>query len=319
MIYCLSEVIEGQIINRMRESDHFSLMFDETTDCTVTEQLAIHGRYISKETGELKTHYLTVIDVLGPEIEALRSGGDGNAESCISVGASTITKRIMEFTEKNFLDMAKLRGIGTDGAATMAGCRTGVVVRLKKITPSAIGVHCAAHRLNLASSQAAAKIPYVNKFQNILRQLFDYFDNSSVRMAGMEAVQCLIEEKGRLLASCTARWLSTERSVTRLKSCYVSVVVSLQCEAERRSDAKAVGLANLITEYRFVCTMLLLCDTLPHITFLSKAFQIADSDYSIISRMLSSTPQSLEALKEVDGINLAGLERCLLGILLMPG
>ena len=74
------------------------------------------------------------------------------------------------------------------------------------------------------------------------------------------------------------------------------------------SDAKAVGVASLITEYRFVCTMLLLCDTLSHITFLSKAFQIADSDYSIILRMLSSTLQSLEALKEVDGINLAGLE-----------
>ena len=190
----------------------------------------------------------------------------------------------------------------------MTGCRTGVVVRLKQIAPSAIGVHCAAHRLNLASSQAAEKIPYMKKFQNILRQLFDFFDNSSVRMAGLEAVQCLIEEKGRLLAPCTTRWLSTERSVTRLKSCYTSVVFSLHREAEQRSDAKALGLSNLISEYRFVCTMLLLCDVLPHITYLSKAFQIADSDYSIIARMLSTTLQSLETLQHTDGSNLAGLE-----------
>ena len=118
MLYCISEVIESKILNELRESEHFSLMFDETTDCTITEQLAIHGRYIDKQTGELKTCYLTTIDVLGPELEAIKSTSD--AETCISVGASTITKRIIEYTERIGLDMNKLRGISTDGAATMS-------------------------------------------------------------------------------------------------------------------------------------------------------------------------------------------------------
>lgn len=52
----MSEVIESRILTEMKESDHFVLMFDETTDCTVTEQLAIHGRYIHNETGELKSY-----------------------------------------------------------------------------------------------------------------------------------------------------------------------------------------------------------------------------------------------------------------------
>ena len=115
-------------------------------------------------------------------------------------------------------------------------------------------------------------------------------------MAGLEAVQSFIEERGHLLASCTTRWLSTEHSVTRLKKC-ISVVLNLQREAEQRSDAKAVGLSSLVTEHRFVCSMLLLCDVLPHITFLSKVFQSAECDYSVISHMVSSTLQSLEQLK----------------------
>ena len=290
----------------MLQSEHFSLMFDETTDCTITEQLTIHGRYIDKQTGELKSCYLTTIDVLGPELEAIKFGGD--TDTCISVGASTITKRILEYTERTGLDMTKLTGIGTDGAATMTGCRTGVVTRLKQITPSAISVQCAAHRLNLASSQAADKVQYVKKFQNNLRQLFDYYNNSSVRTAGLQAIQLLTEEKGRLLPNCTTRWLSTERSIMRLKSCYTSVVLSLQNDSERHGNAKALGLASLMSEYRFVCTMLLLCDTLPHITFLSKAFQSADCDYSIIPKMLSITLQSLEALQLTDGANLLCLE-----------
>lgn len=44
--------------------------------------------------------------------------------------------------------MRKMRRIGTDAAASMAGCHNGVVAHLIGITPSAIGVHCAAHRLN---------------------------------------------------------------------------------------------------------------------------------------------------------------------------
>ena len=91
----------------------------------------------------------------------------------------------------------------------------------------------------------------------------------------------------------------------RLRSCYISVLLSLQ---KHRGDAKALGLASLMSEYRFVYTMLLLCDTLPHITFPSKALQGADCDYCIISTMLSTTLQSLEALQLTDGTNLSGLE-----------
>ena len=222
MIFIISEVLQNQILQNMLKSDHFAIMLDETTDCTVAEQLAIHGRFIHKESGELKSHFLKVVDCLQPEIDAVNAPnhGDNNEEetsTCISVNAKTITKRIIEFTEEANLDMNKLRGIGTDGASTMVGCKSGVVTRLKKTTPSAIGVHCTAHRLNLASSQAGDAVPYVKKFQQILRQLFDFFDNSAVRMAGLQSVQALIHEKGKLLAPCSTRWLSTERSVQRLK------------------------------------------------------------------------------------------------------
>lgn len=149
---------------------------------------------------------------------------------------------------------------------------------LKTITPSAIGVHCTAHRLNLASSQAGDAVAYVKRFSNILHQLYDFFDNSAVRTAGPEAVQTLIKESGKSLAPCSTRWLSTERSVNRLRKCFISVVLTLQREGEERSDAKAVGLSHFVTEYRFICTMLLLCDALPHISNLSRCFQSADCE-----------------------------------------
>ena len=137
-------------------------MLDETTDCTVTEQLALHGRYIERNTGNLKCCYLKTIDVLKPEIVSVRENTQENVDTCISVSAST---RVEEFISGAEIDPSKVRGIGTDGAATMIGCHNGVVTRLKQITPTAIGVHCSAHRLNLASSQAGDAVPYVKKNQ----------------------------------------------------------------------------------------------------------------------------------------------------------
>ena len=125
-------------------------MLDETTDCTVTEQLVVHARYIDT-AGELKSHFLKVIDTLQPEIEALCRSASGNDSPCISVCAETITTRVHEYVDSAQLEMAKMRGIGTDGASTMMGRHSGIVACLKAITPSAIGVHCAAHRLKLGT------------------------------------------------------------------------------------------------------------------------------------------------------------------------
>ena len=93
---------------------------------------------------------------------------------------------------------------------------------------------------------------YVKKFHSIFGQLFDFFENSAVRMAGLQDIQTLIQEKGRLLATCTTRWLTTERSVMCLKTCLTSVVLSIEREGEEISDAKAIGLATLVTEYRLM-------------------------------------------------------------------
>ena len=266
----------------------------------------VHGRFVDEESGLLRSHYLKIIDVLQPE------GTDGapvneSYDASITLSAETITKRIIEYTDGAQLDMTKLKGIGTDGAATMIGVCNGVVTRLKAVSPSSIGVHCAAHRLNLAASQAGNAVPYVKKFNIIICQIFDFFDNSCVRTAGLRAVQSLLQEKGKLTAPSTTRWLSHDKCVQKLKSSFTFVVLSLHREGEERSDAKAVGLARMICEYHFVCTMLLMFDTLPVISHLSRCFQYDQCDYSIIPSMLSSTLTSLEQLTVSGGFNLQNL------------
>ena len=57
-----------------------------------------------------------------------------------------------------------------------------------------ISIHCGAHRLALASSQAAESITYLKWFDSHLSTLFYYFKNSPVREAALHQIQEIMEE-----------------------------------------------------------------------------------------------------------------------------
>ena len=54
-------------------------------------------------------------------------------------------------------------------------------------------IHCLAHRLNLASSQAADEVPFLKKFQSTLTDLFRYFHQSTVRTSSLQAIQKVLD------------------------------------------------------------------------------------------------------------------------------
>ena len=155
-------------------------------------------------------------------------------------------------------------------------------------------MHCAAHKLSLAASQAGDGVPYVKKFKDILRKLHDFFDNSSVRTVGLGAVQELLNDlKLKLLQPSLTRWLS--------------VVISLGREAEECHDVTAAGLHHIVTEYKFVATMLLLSDVLPTVNRLSLLFQAEWIDFTSVSKYVQSTVSKLEGMKTKDGNSLKAI------------
>jgi len=50
----------------------------------------------------------------------------------------------------------------------------------------------------LASSQAGESVPYITKFNIVISQLFDFYANSAVCTAGLEAIQTFIQEKHKV-------------------------------------------------------------------------------------------------------------------------
>ena len=68
MLYAMSDLIEDRILDDLKKSIFFALMFDETTDCSVIEQLVIRTRFIDSD-GVLKVKFLKMLDVLKPAAE----------------------------------------------------------------------------------------------------------------------------------------------------------------------------------------------------------------------------------------------------------
>ena len=73
---------------------------------------------------------------------------------------------------------------------------------------------------------------------------------------------------------------------------------------EKRHDVTAAGLHHIVTEYKFVATMLLLCDVLPTVNRLSLLFQAEWIDFTSVSKYVQSTVSKLEGMKTKDGNSL---------------
>ena len=65
-----------------------------------------------------------------------------------------IANKILEELNLYGVDLSKMRGQGYNGAASMSGQFNGVQKHVRSQIPTAIYVHCSAHSLNLAISNA---------------------------------------------------------------------------------------------------------------------------------------------------------------------
>ena len=119
----------------------------------------------------------------------------------------------------------------------MVGNWGGVATMLKKIVQFLLANHCIAHHLALACAQAANDIPYLKRFKSIMDQLYRFYQNSAVWVAGMSAVQELLDVPHlKLTQAKDVWWLSHGKVVDNLCQYLPSVLSSL----ERESSEKAV-------------------------------------------------------------------------------
>ena len=142
LLEAINSWLDRKLIKSLKSSPNFSVLADACVDISTTGELSICCRWIVNAKPE--EHFLTVLHICAQD-------------------AATISDTISSFLESKNLDYRKLIGQSYDGAAIFAGECNGVQKRMRTLAAHSFYIHCACHRLQLASMQAANTVPEIKK------------------------------------------------------------------------------------------------------------------------------------------------------------
>ena len=275
----LSDQIEKSLLKNITNSPYIGLMLDETCDITVEKKLVIYCRYIKE--GQVYTAYV----------------GNKRVTDCTAEGLKVA---LCDFLQSSGIltedDYSSLMGLGTDGAAVMVGCRGGLGVKLKEKNNMLIQVHCIAHRLNLAASQASSGIPYMQDYHRYIQLLYRFFSDSQVRYDKLRELQTLLHGEVKQVPEGTSvRWLSVESAVKMIFGHFDAIVLAL--EDDKDKTGKAAGLWKFFTTSVCLLVTALLIDVLTCIGILSLTFQKDSVNLSSIRHNVDSAISTFRTMR----------------------
>ncbi|KAJ8321757.1 hypothetical protein KUTeg_000228 [Tegillarca granosa] len=259
----IAEVIEVDILDKVKSSGLFSIMIDEYLD-------EVLGRVVPTKS------------FLG-----IRQLSIANADCIVA--------EVLKVLGDKGLEVRDLAGMSTDGASVMVGSKKGVVTQVKALSPGVLSTHCIAHRLALSCGDAADKIPYLVQFQEVLNSAYKYFHNSPKNQARLESIQSVLQiHSTKFKEVFHTRWLSFEGAVHAIVLNY-QALLSVFLE---ESSGKALSLYKPVATYKFLYCCHFLSDVLKQLSILCKMFQKTDLDFSKVNPMLHSTVSTLERLSD---------------------
>uniref|UniRef100_A0A9J7XFA7 DUF4371 domain-containing protein n=1 Tax=Cyprinus carpio carpio TaxID=630221 RepID=A0A9J7XFA7_CYPCA len=195
LISALAATVSDQIRDEIQDAPFFGWQVDETTDIYCRAQLSVIVRYVDS-AGKIQERFIGFFDV---------SGGR-DAQSIFEI----LNENMQGY---NFKD--KLVAQTYDGAAVMASDLNGLQAKVKAIAPSAMFVHCYAHRLNLVLSQGAKCLPECRIFFASLSGFATFFSKSTKRTSFLESAGC-----SRLPRNAPTRWNFTSWIVSTVANNY---------------------------------------------------------------------------------------------------
>ena len=185
---CVGEVMLENIKVELDKAQFHAIMLDESTDIAKLSQLSTVIRYV--KDGDICERFLGFTDVSSDRT------------------ASALSEHVFH-TLSTFNCEQKLVAQAYDGAATLSGHVSGLQSLVKKKCPSALFIHCYAHRLNLVLSQSADYIPECRIFFKTLSGIPAFFAHSSKRINALDQS----EVKRRFPNVAGTRWEYNSRIV----------------------------------------------------------------------------------------------------------
>ncbi|XP_067657737.1 uncharacterized protein C17orf113-like [Haliotis asinina] len=282
MEHCIVQSTIEQLKERVQNSRFIGLIIDETVNITVEKKLIMFLKI--QNNGKTDTVFL------------------GNF-SVHSGTAECITEKVKEVLSEWNISLEQLVGLGSDGASVMTGRRAGVGVRLQPESPFLVHVHCVAHRVALASADAAKVSKYVAEYRKTLNEIYKLYEYSATRYNRLRELSEILEESdfASVIQPTSVRWLSVGRAVKSTRETWPALVMEIEEEASERKNAVASSIVKKIKTYTFIGMTYVLSDTLHFMDKLVCLFQKDTLNLGLVKPIVRSTIESLQELKENPG------------------
>ena len=119
LLHIMASIVQSRISTDVIKAGIYSILADESKDCSKREQLAIVLRYVDLESAIIHERFLTYVEAKRMDAEALAT-------------------YIINTLQQHGLDPSKIVSQGYDGASVMSGHCTGVQQRVKQVAPRAL-------------------------------------------------------------------------------------------------------------------------------------------------------------------------------------
>ena len=172
-----------------------AIMGDEASDIANREQLNISIRWVN---------------------ESYEISEDPVGLFCLTnTTADAICDAIKDILIRSSLPLSLCRGQAYDGASNMQGCRKGVATQIKRESPSALSVHCFAHKLNPCLQDVGKQLVFLRDALEVVREIAKLIKFSPKRASLFSQVLAQPDNTGvtikpLCLTRCTARHIAIE-------------------------------------------------------------------------------------------------------------
>lgn len=295
-IWSIARVLQDEIKTVVNENRFVSVLADGSTHSSIKEQELIYLRFIDVNFRPI-TRLIDIVELGNANAAGVYEG--------IENGLGSINLNFEKLKPDS--PGPSLGSANFDGASVMLGKRGGVIRKIKEVIPSALGIHCVAHKLELAVLNANKSGSKMRKFEDTLKGIFNFYHYSPKRRRELAEISNLFDtELARFSGVHQVRWMaSKEHTVSALKKNLKTVVLHVEhrnVEGTRAEDAnRAKAYHKHLTSVSFIKMLYFLLNFLPVLARLSKVFQREEILIFEIPDVVESAVVELSALKAQPG------------------
>ena len=273
----------------IREAKYFTIMADEVIDASNREQVVVCFRCV---VSDFEPHE----DFVG-------------LHKVDKINADTLVAVIKDVVLRMNLDLHNCRGQCYDGAANMAGSRTGTATQLRQVEERAIFTHCYGHALNLAVADVVKESRMVRDVLDTVGEITKLLKYSPRRDSLFEQLKSSLSPGTvGFRTLCPTRWTVRAASLQSVIENYEVFQVFWDEARDITSDsenrARITGVKAQMEKFEFLFGLCLGECILRHTDNLCKTLQSPSLSAADSQQLAQLTCNTLERLRNQECFSL---------------